>query len=534
MVGVTFERGREIPGTQYRFVKELGTGGQGSVVLAKDPFLDQLVVIKLLAGDVADRADLAKHIQQEARLLAALKHDHIVRVLAGGVTSERVPRPYFVMDFLEGMTLHRVIKSRGGRGIPVRSALNIAYEILLALDYAHTHPKGVIIHRDIKPANVLLVSTDPGHAKAVLLDFGIAKLYKPTKATGGFAGTQEYSAPEQLQGHTVPQSDLYAVGLLLFEMIAGHHAFSDCKTRGEYIEAHLKRKAPRLSAIGEGISPAVDAIVASALEKDPARRPRSAFAFADKLRSIRATLDIENAEQAKMQAATDEMPMAELQLRMGLLAPHDEGSTPQVTAREGAVIDVASDDPRNTTQPSPAPATVEKPIRDDRERPPPTAPLDQAPMSPRVRAGSTDILSRPPVKASSTSADAATVIAGGKSGSQDGVAVTPSRRRRRRRSLLDEWLPYITAAVVLSTLAFVGVYIYRARTAAPPARVEAAAAQAPLPQPAVSVPPTGKALPSITASVIASAAPVVAKPTPSPKPTATASTINLKDIPSGL
>src|SRR5438105_12058035 len=121
------------------------------------------------------------------------------------------------MDFLEGMSLHLAIKSRCRRGIPVRSALNIAYEILLALDYAHTHPKGVIIHRDIKPANVLLVSTDPGHAKAVLLDFGIAKLYKPTKATGGFAGTQEYAAPEQLQGHTVPQSDLYAVGLLLFE-----------------------------------------------------------------------------------------------------------------------------------------------------------------------------------------------------------------------------------------------------------------------------------------------------------------------------
>ncbi len=320
----TYRAGDEIPGTRYVFVSALGEGGQGVVYLVRHPFLDVLRVMKLVHAHLAERTDV--NLQDEARALAKIDHPGIVPVLEGGITSEPQPRPFFVMPRLEGDTLHSVLRRRRS-GIPVRHAIDMALELLDGLDVAHNEPHN-LIHRDIKPGNIFMSRISPTKTTAVLLDFGIAKLIEHAgrNTQRGFVGTWEYAAPEQLEGRPTTQSDLYNIGLVLYETIAGQHPFKAfCKQRQDYAEAHLLHVPPRLSSLGT-VPKAIEEIVHEALAKDPERRPKSAHEFARVLRAIKLTLDLEHRRPRTDE--TDEEPLEQLWARMGITPGSESQAAP--------------------------------------------------------------------------------------------------------------------------------------------------------------------------------------------------------------
>lgn len=305
-----FAKGEEIPGTPYRYVSVLGRGGQGTVVEVEHTFLGSRAVMKLLNPQHVDRHDLSGRMRDEARALAAIRHPNIVRVTDGGLTGEKQPRPFFVMEKLDGDTLLAILRRRAD-GLPLRSAIAIAAEILDALDVAHTTHR--MIHRDVKPGNVFLARISPVEVRAVLLDFGVARMKKPSAFTGqhSFVGTFQYAAPEQLRGEVSPQSDLYALGLMLFEMLVGHHPFADAQSVPEWVRFQTHRVPPRVDELRPEIPQPIARLVASALAKDPRQRPATALAFASELRLLRARY-IDSPQANGGEAYTEEMAVEQV------------------------------------------------------------------------------------------------------------------------------------------------------------------------------------------------------------------------------
>ncbi len=287
-----YQAGQGIPGTVYRVHKVLGAGGMGTVYEVEDTTVGKRYVLKTLHGDLADRQDLAARLGREARALAKLQHPNIVEVYTSGTTGDTRKLPFYVMERLNGSSLREVIELKRNKGerLTVEQACDICIDLLDALDHAHEFG---IIHRDVKPDNIFVTKGRDGRALAKLLDFGIIKLAaavgsNTAQHTGGrFIGTFRYAPPEQILGREVTvRSDLYAAGLVLYEMIAGRGPFDDFTGEMEIGKAHIDVMPPRLSRF-VGVDPAVEALVMSALEKDPEARPRDAFTFASGLRDLK-------------------------------------------------------------------------------------------------------------------------------------------------------------------------------------------------------------------------------------------------------
>lgn len=256
----------------YRFIGKIGEGGMAEVFAAVQEDLDRPVAIKMLKPwFVADPSFLAR-FQQEAKTLAAMHHEGLVRVIDLGKKDDR---PYLVMEKLQGRTLHaRLHPSRDlpPMPLPEREATLIAGHVLSALIYAHERHN--VVHRDIKPANVFLCDETQGY-QVKLMDFGIASLLDGPRVTqvGEQFGTPEYMCPEQIQGKTpTPQWDLYGVGILLYEMVSGDVPFK-ADTPFAVAHKHLNEPAPQLPAT---LSPQLRAVIQKALVKDPTFRFTSA------------------------------------------------------------------------------------------------------------------------------------------------------------------------------------------------------------------------------------------------------------------
>jgi serine/threonine-protein kinase len=277
-----------VPGTGYRAVRRLGGGASAEVYEALAPDGARCAV-KVLRALYHDAPDEIARLEQEAALLASLDHPSLAPVLDAGTTAEG--RPFFVMPFLEGETVKRRL-ARLGPFAP-REACLVVLDVCAALDAAH---RAGVVHRDVKPGNVLLTDAPRG-PRAVLLDFGIAKLVDgldaeprladassadgwPLRTTGArIVGTPRYLAPEQILGAPVDErADVYAAGLTLFEMIAGRPPF-DGDDPVELMRAHLE-DAPRTLGSLVAVSRTLDHAVAQALATSPARRWPSARAFA--------------------------------------------------------------------------------------------------------------------------------------------------------------------------------------------------------------------------------------------------------------
>ena len=270
----------------YEIVALLGAGGMGEVYRARDTRLGREVAIKVLPAEFAADPDRVARLEREARALAALSHPAILGIFDFGREGDVT---YAVTELLEGETLRdRLRRER----LPVRKAVEIVAAIADGL--AAAHGKG-IVHRDLKPENVFLTSA--GHVK--ILDFGLARLASPRlaeaptrlsappgTAAGTVLGTVGYMSPEQVRGAEADaRSDIFALGCVLYETLAGEQAFKRA-TAAETMAAILQEPAPEISASGVAATPELNGIVAHCLEKQPSERFQSAGDVAFALRSL--------------------------------------------------------------------------------------------------------------------------------------------------------------------------------------------------------------------------------------------------------
>ncbi len=263
----------------YRVVRELGQGGMGTVVLAEDTRLGRRVALKTVAGAQAGTTGGRTQLLDEARAAAAISHPAIAGVYD---VVEHDGDIAIVFEYVEGETL----AARLARGpLAEADAVRIAVELAEALNVAHA---GGVLHRDLKPANIMLA---PGGVVKIL-DFGIAR-FRPrgrpdTEADEGFMGTPGYVAPEQWVGKPADErSDLYALGVVLFEMVSGKRPFPE-REPFTLARASIERIARRLSTLVPTVTPALDKLVARLLAADPALRPPRARLVADELRGLLA------------------------------------------------------------------------------------------------------------------------------------------------------------------------------------------------------------------------------------------------------
>ena len=269
----TLERMQLVLGDRYLFERELGRGGMATVYLARDIKHDRQVAVKVLLPDLSASIG-AERFEREIRLAGRLQHPHILGMYDSGVADGLL---YYVMPFVEGESLRDKIDRQGQ--LPVDDALQIALEVADALGYAH---KQQIIHRDIKPENILLSG---GHA--LVADFGIARAIEAGSQkltqTGMAIGTPTYMSPEQGMGEAVgPTTDIYALGCVLFEMLAGEPPFTG-KTSTGILAKHVMEQVPSLRIIRSAAPAEVEMAIFAAMGKSPADRPQTCEAFAEML-----------------------------------------------------------------------------------------------------------------------------------------------------------------------------------------------------------------------------------------------------------
>jgi serine/threonine-protein kinase len=258
--------------------------------------LGRHVAIKALLPHLAERAEDRTRFLEEARALATLKHPNIVEVHDVG---EAAGRPFFAMELVEGQPLERITLHR--RPLPLQRALLMVRDIASALDEIH---RAGYVHRDLKPANVMV--TPDGHAK--LTDFGIALAAGHPRLTHGYGlGTAEYASPEQIDGKYVgPPADIYALGVLTFELLAGSPPFTGDLTHVVYAQAHTQ--PPSLSSRRPDLPDSVFRAVYRALSKDPARRPHTAQEFVELLESNKSPAPPKPRPRAPRPAETPVVP----------------------------------------------------------------------------------------------------------------------------------------------------------------------------------------------------------------------------------
>jgi len=277
-------------GNAYTITRELGGGGMSRVFVADEESLGRKVVVKVVAPELAEGMS-AERFAREVKLAARLQHANIVPVLSAGATGGM---PYYTMPFVDGLSL----RARIQQGlVPIPEAVTILRDVARALAYAHGQG---VVHRDIKPDNILLSG-----GAAVVADFGIAKALSASRtqadATGGTTqgltqvgtsiGTPAYMAPEQAVGdpNADHRADLYAWGVVAWELLAGAHPFADRTTSHALIAAHVRDLPPSLAARRPDVSHPLAALVMRCLEKDPARRPATAAELIASLDALTTT-----------------------------------------------------------------------------------------------------------------------------------------------------------------------------------------------------------------------------------------------------
>ncbi len=269
---------RYVPGTtladRYRIVSPLGKGGMGEVYRAEDLRLGQTVALKFLPRSLAQTEEALERFTREVRLARQVSHPNVCRVFDIGEISETsetgktTTHTFLTMEFVDGEDLASLMR-RIGR-LPQDKAVEIARQLCAGLAAAHEHG---IIHRDLKPANIML----DGRGRVRITDFGLAGLAADIGGTEARAGTPAYMSPEQFAGGEVtPKSDLYSLGLVLYEIFTGKRLF-DASSSEEMARQRDKSAPTHPSQIVKDIDPLVERVILRCLEKDPAKRPATAL-----------------------------------------------------------------------------------------------------------------------------------------------------------------------------------------------------------------------------------------------------------------
>ncbi len=266
---------------RYQIEYKLGEGGMAMVYLGRDIRLNRRVAVKVLHSHYANDPEFISRFQHEAQAAAGLSHPNVVNVYDVGQDDDT---HYIVMEYVDGINLKTLINREGP--LPVEQALAIAEAVAHGLEAAHRYG---LVHRDIKSQNIL-VSPD-GHVR--ITDFGIAKSHLSTTATqtGVTFGTADYISPEQAQGHVAtPRSDIYSLGVTLYEMLAGRLPFVGDSPLSVAMQ-HVNAEPPPLRWSNIHIPPQLEAFTLRVLAKDPHERPASAYEFAQVVHSYRTQAD---------------------------------------------------------------------------------------------------------------------------------------------------------------------------------------------------------------------------------------------------
>ncbi|WP_031109375.1 protein kinase domain-containing protein [Streptomyces sp. NRRL S-146] len=283
--------GRALASGRYQLRDLLGQGGMASVHLAYDSVLDRQVAIKTLHTDLGREQAFRERFRREAQSVAKLTHTNIVSVFdTGEDTLDGLTTPYIVMEYVEGRPLGSVLDEdvRQQGAMPADKALKITADVLAALEISHEMG---LVHRDIKPGNVMMTK----RAVVKVMDFGIARAMQSgvtsMTQTGMVVGTPQYLSPEQALGRGVDaRSDLYSVGIMLFQLVTGRLPFeADSPLAIAY--AHVQEEPPVPSSINRSLPPAVDALIARALKKNPNERFPSAEAMRDECLRVAASFN---------------------------------------------------------------------------------------------------------------------------------------------------------------------------------------------------------------------------------------------------
>ena len=283
----------------YRVVAALGQGGMASVYKAFQPAVNRYVALKVLSPYFTSDPQFANRFRHEAALVAQLQHPHILPVFDFG---ESEGYAYLAMPFIDAGTLANTLT---GRPIAFDVVERVIRQVGDALDYAHS--KG-IVHRDIKPANVLLDE----RGNCLLADFGIARIAEGATrltVTGTIMGTPEYMSPEQATGETAgPASDIYSLGIILYEMVTGRVPFRADTPIATAIK-HVNAPLPPPRASNASLTPGVEAVVLKALARSPADRFSSAAALSASLAAaLEAARDMQSQETILERPARRESP----------------------------------------------------------------------------------------------------------------------------------------------------------------------------------------------------------------------------------
>ncbi|MFG2195078.1 protein kinase [Streptomyces sp. NPDC048639] len=273
--------GRSVGGGRYQLRDLLGAGGMASVHLSYDSVLDRQVAIKTLHTELGREPSFRERFRREAQSVAKLSHTNIVSVFDTGEDEiEGALVPYIVMEYIEGQPLRSALDADIAQygAMPAEKALKITADVLAALEVSHEMG---LVHRDIKPGNVMMTKRNV----VKVMDFGIARAMQSgvtsMTQTGMVVGTPQYLSPEQALGRGVDaRSDLYSVGIMLFELLTGRLPF-DADSPLAIAYAHVQEDPPVPSSINRSVPPAVDALVARALKKNPNERFPTAEAMRD-------------------------------------------------------------------------------------------------------------------------------------------------------------------------------------------------------------------------------------------------------------
>ncbi|MFF0480437.1 protein kinase [Streptomyces sp. NPDC004435] len=273
--------GGSVANGRYQLRDLLGEGGMASVYLAYDSALDRQVAIKTLHTELGREASFRERFRREAQAVAKLSHTNIVSVFdTGEDTLDGGLMPYIVMEYVEGQPLGSALAAdvRQYGAMPADKALKVTADVLAALEVSHEMG---LVHRDIKPGNVMM--TKRGVVK--VMDFGIARAMQSgvtsMTQTGMVVGTPQYLSPEQALGRPVDaRSDLYSVGIMLFQLLTGRLPF-DADSPLAIAYAHVQEEPVAASSVNRSVTPAMDALIARALRKNPNERFPSAAAMRD-------------------------------------------------------------------------------------------------------------------------------------------------------------------------------------------------------------------------------------------------------------
>jgi serine/threonine protein kinase len=336
---------------RYQIDELLGQGGMSAVYKATDPNLKRVVAVKMIHAHLSDQNDFVRRFEEEAAAVAQLRHSNIVQVYDFNHDDGIY---YIVLEFVPGETLQDRLKrlNKAGRTPPVQEALRSMAQVCDAVAYAHARG---MIHRDIKPANVMLSV----YQTAVLMDFGIAKMMggQQHTATGAVVGTAMYMSPEQIQGERLDErTDIYSLGVTLFEMIGGRPPF-EAESAMTLMMMHINDPVPDIRSLKPEVPEEVVVILNKALAKKRNNRYSSADEMAQDLRRVLAKL-----EEAEAPDASTVLPAA-----VTVIEPQvEEQPAPAATtiSEISQPASSAAEESRSPTQPEPPPPVIQaEPVR---------------------------------------------------------------------------------------------------------------------------------------------------------------------------